>query len=199
MVPNPPKSVIHYTVVTNGERVDPEVMKEKYDVDVDKGELQQGAQPYIYYMALTEDSKKEMEKLGYKVFPTQNIPAGAVFPYDEQHRWTRDNYGPIWIPKKGAALQLTTENYPLYERAIRVYEHNDFEMRNGKFYLNGKETTSYTFKMNYYWMMGDNRQGSQDSRYWGFVPEDRVVGKAWLIWFSWEDGPRWNRLFRIVK
>jgi signal peptidase I len=80
-----------------------------------------------------------------------------------------------------------------------VYEHNHFEMSNGKFYLNGKEVTSYTFKMNYYWMMGDNRHGSQDSRFWGFVPEDRVVGKAWMIWFSWEKGPRWSRLFRIVK
>ena len=90
-------------------------------------------------------------------------------------------------------------NYSIYERAIRVYEHNNFEMRNGKFYLNNKEVSSYTFKMDYYWMMGDNRHGSQDSRFWGFVPEDRVVGKAWMIWFSWEKGPRWSRLFRIVK
>ena len=72
-------------------------------------------------------------------------------------------------------------------------------MRNGKFFLNGKEVTAYTFKMNYYWMMGDNRHGSQDSRFWGFVPEDRVVGKAALIWFSWEGGPRWSRLFKTVK
>jgi signal peptidase I len=197
--PSPSKSEVSYTVVTNGQRLDADVMKEKYDVDADKGELQQGAQPYLYYMTLTQSSKTELEKLGYKIFPTQNIPAGQVFPYDNIHKWTRDNYGPIWIPKKGAILQLTAENYPLYERAIRVYEHNNFEMKNGKFYLDGKETNSYTFKMNYYWMMGDNRQGSQDSRYWGFVPEDRVVGKAWLIWFSWDQGPRWSRLFKIVK
>lgn len=197
--PIPPRSEVHYTVVTDGKRVDPDVMREEYDVDVDKGDLQQGAQPFVYYMLLTQESKKKLEAIGYKVFPTQNIPAGNVFPYDERYRWTRDNYGPIWIPKKNATLQLTDRNYPVYERAIRVYEHNDFEMREGKFYLNGKETSSYTFKMDYYWMMGDNRQGSQDSRYWGFVPEDRIVGKAWLIWFSWENGPRWNRLFRIVK
>ena len=122
-----------------------------------------------------------------------------VFPYDNIHTWNRDNFGPIWIPKKDVTLTLTPENYPVYERAIRVYEHNDFYMQNGKFYLNGKETTTYTFKMNYYWMMGDNREGSQDSRFWGFVPEDRIVGKAWLIWFSYEDGPRWKRLFNIVK
>ncbi|MGE5521676.1 MAG: S26 family signal peptidase, partial [Candidatus Dadabacteria bacterium] len=197
--PNPPKSEVSYTVLTNGQRLDADVMKEKYEVDADKGELQQGAQPYLYYMTLTQTAKADLEKLGYKIFPTQNIPAGLVFPYDTIHKWTRDNYGPIWIPKKGAALQLTSENYPLYERAIRVYEHNDFDTKGGKFYLNGKEITSYTFKMNYYWMMGDNRQGSQDSRYWGFVPEDRVVGKAWLIWFSWDQGPRWSRLFKIVK
>ena len=80
-----------------------------------------------------------------------------------------------------------------------IYISNDFYEKDGKFFLNGKEVTDYKFKMNYYWMMGDNRHGSQDSRYWGFVPEDRIVGKAWLIWFSWEGGPRWNRLFRIVK
>jgi len=96
-------------------------------------------------------------------------------------------------------LTLTAENYSLYERAIRVYEHNDFYMKDGKFFLNGKEVNSYTFKMDYFWMMGDNRHSSQDSRFWGFVPEDRIVGKASLIWFSWDKGPRWNRLFRFVK
>lgn len=198
-IESPKYSVIHYTVVTNGQPIDPEIMKEEYDVDIDRGELQQGAQPYVYYMALTHESKRKLEKIGYKVFPTQNIPAGNVFPFDEGYNWSRDNFGPVWIPARGATIRLTPRNYPIYERAIRVYEGNEFELRNGKFILNGKETDSYTFKMNYYWMMGDNRQGSQDSRYWGFVPEDRIVGKAWLIWFSWEDGPRWNRLFRVVK
>jgi signal peptidase I len=122
-----------------------------------------------------------------------------IFPYDTLHKWTVDNYGKIWVPKKGTPLTLTPENYSIYERAIRVYEHNDFYMKDGKFFLNGKETSTYTFKMDYYWMMGDNRHNSQDSRFWGFVPEDRVVGKAWLIWFSWDKGPRWNRLFRFVK
>lgn len=121
------------------------------------------------------------------------------FPYDNIHHYSVDNYGPIWIPKKRATLTLTPENYSVYERAIRNYENNDFIMKDGKFYLNGQPVTSYTFKMNYYWMMGDNRHGSQDSRFWGFVPEDRIVGKAWMIWFSWDKGPRWKRLFNIVK
>jgi signal peptidase I len=94
---------------------------------------------------------------------------------------------------------LNDSTFILYERVIRVYENNTFYRDNGKIFLNGQPATSYRFKMNYYWMMGDNRHGSQDSRFWGFVPEDRIVGKAWLIWFSWENGPRWNRLFRTVK
>ena len=134
-----------------------------------------------------------------EIEPANREEESYVFPYDTIHHWSRDNFGPIWIPKKGATLVLTPENYSLYERAIRVYENNQFEMKDGKFILNGQPTDRYVFKMDYYWMMGDNRQGSQDSRYWGFVPEDRVVGKAWLIWFSWEGGPRWNRLFRTVK
>jgi signal peptidase I len=126
--------------------------------------------------------------------------SGDVFPYDTTYfKWTKDNFGPFWIPKQGASVKLTDSTFKLYERAIRVYEKNEFYKKDGKFYLNGSPATEYTFKMNYYWMMGDNRHGSQDSRFWGFVPEDRIVGKAWMIWFSWENGPRWNRLFNFVK
>ena len=119
--------------------------------------------------------------------------------YVWQNKWSTDNYGPIWIPKKGARVVLTPENYAIYERPIRVYENNEFYLKDGKFYLNGKETSEYVFKMDYYFMMGDNRHQSQDSRFWGFVPEDRIVGKAWMIWFSWDGGPRWKRFFRVVK
>ncbi len=103
------------------------------------------------------------------------------------------------IPAKGATIQLNADNYIRYHRCISSYENNKLEMVGDKFYLNGKEATTYTFKMNYYWLMGDNRHNSLDSRYWGFVPEDHVVGKASLIWFSWEKGPRWNRLFKSIK
>jgi len=134
-----------------------------------------------------------------------DLPSDDLFPYygkftDSSQRWSADNYGPLWIPKKGATIQLTADNMVRYERCIRVYEGNDLVDRGGgKYLINGKETTTYTFKMDYYWMMGDNRHHSLDSRYWGFVPEDHVVGKASLIWFSYEHGPRWKRIFRSIQ
>ncbi len=103
------------------------------------------------------------------------------------------------IPKKGVTIQLTPDNVIRYKRCIGVYEGNKFEIKDGKYFINDKEATTYTFKMNYYWMMGDNRHNSLDSRFWGFVPEDHIVGKASLIWFSWDDGPRWKRLFKRIK
>ena len=197
----PSQSLVQYTVITSGESLDAVTMKEQYNVDVDRDEFRTTNKPFTYVMTLTEEARQAMARKGYKITPYSmpGIETQPVFPYDNLHNWSRDNFGPVWIPKKGGTITLTPENYSIYERAIRVYENNDFYLQNGKFMLNGKETAQYTFKMNYYWMMGDNRTGSQDSRYWGFVPEDRIVGKAWLIWFSYEGGPRWKRLFNIVK
>ena len=199
----PPKAEVNYIVNTSGQQLDADIMKEEYDLNADKGDYNFGNKPNEFRMLLTASAKEKMTKAGLakdiQLDTSYNGGGGDVFPYDGVHVWSRDNFGPVWVPQKGANLKLTPDNYSLYERAIRVYEHNEFEEKGGKFLLNGKEVTDYTFKMNYYWMMGDNRQGSQDSRYWGFVPEDRVVGKAWMIWFSWEKGPRWSRLFRIVK
>jgi signal peptidase I len=159
--------------------------------------------PSIYVINMTEKEKALLEKSEFvqSTIPYyQNTPNPMeMFPYDTIHKWSLDQYGPVWIPKKGEKVQLNDYTYPLYERAIRVYEHNDFYADRGKYYLNGTPVTEYTFKMDYYWMMGDNRHGSQDSRFWGFVSEDRIVGKAWMIWFSWDGGPRWKRLFNIVK
>ena len=127
-----------------------------------------------------------------------------IYPLNGNKGWTRDNYGPVWIPKKGATLKLTMSNIAIYERPIRVYEGNDLQVKNGKIYINGKEAKYYTFKMDYYWMQGDNRHNSLDSRYWGFVPEDHIVGKPIFIWWSHDpdhsgfSGIRWSRLFRFV-
>ena len=127
-----------------------------------------------------------------------------IYPLNGNMHWTRDNYGPIWIPAKGETIDLTLQNLPVYERPIRTYERNKLEVKDGKIFINDKETTKYTFKMDYYWMQGDNRHNSLDSRYWGFVPEDHIVGKPIFIWWSSDpdrggfSGIRWSRLFRFV-
>ena len=131
----------------------------------------------------------------------------GLYPWSGYHHWTRDNYGPLWIPARGEQIPggLNLDNLPLYERLISVYEGNDLKVtEDGRILINGKEADNYTFRMDYYWMMGDNRHRSADSRYWGFVPEDHVVGKPLLIWFSTNpdkgffQGIRWERLFRWV-
>ena len=107
-----------------------------------------------------------------------------IYPLNGNKHWTRDNYGPIWIPAKGKSINLTLDNIAVYERPIRVYEGNDLKITDGKIFINGKEAKSYTFKMDYYWMMGDNRHNSADSRYWGFVPEDHIVGSPMFVIIS---------------
>jgi signal peptidase I len=120
-----------------------------------------------------------------------------IYPRHQAYKWSVDNFGPLWIPKKGVKIDLTPENIIKYRRAIEVYERNEWDEKNGQVILNGQPATSYTFKMNYFWMMGDNRHKSQDSRFWGFVPEDHVVGKAWMIWMSWGKG-RLSRIFKMI-
>ena len=129
---------------------------------------------------------------------------GDLYPLNANTGWTRNNYGPIWIPQKGKTIHLDLKNLPIYERPISVYENNDLKVKDGKIFINGKQTNTYTFKMDYYWMMGDNRHNSADSRYWGFVPEDHVVGKPIFIWWSSDpdrngfSGIRWSRIFSFV-
>ena len=122
--------------------------------------------------------------------------AQRLYPNAPGYYWSVDNYGPILIPAKGKALKLTLENLPLYRRVITAYEGNTLEVKNGKIYINGTATDSYTPKMDYYWMMGDNRHHSQDSRFWGFVPEDHIVGKAKRVLWSFGEGKRLNRVMK---
>ena len=159
------------------------------------------------YMPLTRQAAKYLKEhpdMAESVEINTEASDWDIYPLNGNKHWTHDNYGPIWIPKKGESIELTLDNLPIYERPIRVYEHNDLQVRDGKIYINGQQATSYTFKMDYYWMMGDNRHNSADSRYWGFVPEDHIVGKPIFIWWSSDpdrhglSGIRWSRLFRFV-
>lgn len=159
------------------------------------------------WMPLTRKVKAALAKQTSYVSSIKPAVAEAswLYPQNMVKDWSTANYGPVWIPKKGATLKLNLNNLPIYERPIRVYEGNKLEVRNGQIYINNKPTNSYTFKLDYYWMMGDNRDNSADSRFWGFVPEDHIVGKPLFIWLSlnpdygWFDGHvRWDRVFKRV-
>ena len=156
-------------------------------------------------MPLTKTALKKAKAMNniVSVKIDEGIFTQDVYPLGKT-KWTRDNYGPIYIPRRGATTPLTMENLPLYERIIKNYEGNTLEVKDSTIYINGEKADSYTFKMNYYWMMGDNRHNSADSRFWGYVPEDHIVGKPIFIWLSWnKDGSffnkiRWSRLFNSV-
>lgn len=162
----------------------------------------------VYHFPLTTEAlaKVKASDLVEQVVVEPGEMGGEVFPMDGVHQWTRADFGPLWIPAKGETIQLTPDNYTLYERAIRTYEGNKVDMRGTTIYINDEPATQYTFKMDYYMMLGDNRDNSADSRYWGFVPEDHVIGKPVLVLISldkdkgWFNGKfRWNRFMRTAS
>jgi signal peptidase I len=206
----PPYSEMPYLVTLDGKGFfSDEFMKDELNIDPNDPQqrdlISDPQNPNRYRVTLTAEQVKKVSEFPFvvkgSVIPDINPSGfGNTFPYDTAgYKWSEDNFGPLWIPKKGASINLTPENIILYKRVIEVYENNKWEYIDGQIFINGKKADSYIFKMNYFWMMGDNRHNSQDSRYWGFVPEDHIVGKASLIWFSWQGGPRWNRIFRVIK
>lgn len=194
-----------YMVTTDGNPINEKILAE---LDITEGGPVGNAGVYNYHM--TDAAVEEIRKLpNVKKVEPLVLQAGfnpeTIFPGDPQHfPWNIDNFGPLWIPKKGVTIQISPENIATYRRLITVYEHHTLEERDGKIFIDGQPATTYTFGMDYYWMMGDNRHNSLDSRYWGFVPEDHIVGKATMIWMSWNRGGgflhtiRWNRLFNRI-
>ncbi len=138
----------------------------------------------------------------------RGVESDRVFPNAEGYDWSLDNFGPLQVPKKGESISITPETLGLYGDLIRLYEgHKEAAIKEGVLTIDGSEVKEYTFQQNYYFMMGDNRHNSQDSRIWGFVPEDHILGKGVLVWFSISDDPeknlfqriRWERIFKVIE
>ena len=200
-----------YKVITNGQRINPVNLDR---LGINTRELwYQPDLPGYPAMPLTAEMLETLQSYSNVVSIEQNIDVYppdfpdsdlTIFPFVSGYGWTRDNFGPLWIPQQGAVVELTPGNLPLYERIITAYEGNDLNVSEGKIYINGEEAQSYTFKQDYYFMMGDNRHNSLDSRYWGFVPEDHIVGKPAVIWLSidrnkrFPNNIRWRRFFKFV-
>ena len=197
----PAESELNYTVQTSSQLDEEELQTFGIHTDPEQQEFfayKNGL--YTITMVPGEKAKVTSLKNVIKLEVQINQASNELFRYyDTAVQRSVDNFGPLYIPKKRYSIELTPDNNIRYERCIRTYEGNALEKRDDKIFLNGTETKSYTFKMDYNWLMGDNRHYSLDSRYWGFVPEDHVVGKASLVWFSWEKGPRWKRIFNVIR
>lgn len=215
LMKEPEKLQYNYFVETNGNHFS---SKELQDLGINEDDIvllanqtfvlnndTLGATGALYHFPLTKEMKEKLERhsIVTKILiePSPAPDQFYTFPIDMETGWTRDDYGPLWIPKKGATIYLTPDNLELYGRCIKNYEGHDLMVKDHIVYIDGIASDTYTFEMDYYWMMGDNRHNSLDSRSWGFVPEDHIVGKPMFVWLSWDKdkgGVRWNRFFTTL-
>jgi signal peptidase I len=202
-MPNPEHGQPSYIVHTDGTAINPQILTDLHIFPAS----QYGQQDYE--MLMTRQSAAALKKYANiksvrEYFQPKGIFNPEEFPHDPHLKWNVDNYGPIIVPKAGWTVKLDSLSFPVYRRVIQVYENNKLEIEGNDIVINGKKANTYTFKQNYYWMMGDNRHNSEDSRFWGFVPEDHIVGKALFIWMSTDstgslfNSIRWSRIFKGI-
>ncbi len=214
-LPEPENMQRNYIIETDGTPLSTDLLDE-LKISNEARSMGNGTSPYggelWYAMPLTKSAKNAIEHQPYvksvrflEIEESNPMDSVLTYPLGVRKSWTHNDYGPLWIPKKGATLRLSLQNLPYYIRCIKNYEGNQVSVKGGNIYINGKVAKSYTFKMDYYWMMGDNRDNSSDSRYWGFVPEDHIIGTPMFVIISFDpDKPflksiRWDRIFKAAN